>query len=72
MDAKYQNLLLFCISFFAISVNALGADSIQVWRMKEIQLKAAGNYENCYKDVTCRVELKGPNFPDNQNPTAND
>jgi hypothetical protein len=30
--------------------------------MKEIELKAEKTYQNCYTDVDCWVELKGPGF----------
>jgi hypothetical protein len=60
MKTKYQNLLSFYITFLLVSVSF--ASDIHVWEMKEIVLKAEKQYENCYKDVTCWVELKGPNF----------
>ncbi len=65
MNTKHHNLLPFCIIFLLIPLNTLIADrssSIHVWEVKEIVLKAEKNYENYYTDVTCWVELKGPNF----------
>ena len=35
---------------------------VRVWEVQEIVLKAEKEYENCYTDVTCWVELKGPDF----------
>ncbi|MGD8787558.1 MAG: DUF5060 domain-containing protein, partial [Phycisphaerales bacterium] len=68
MNTKHQNLFSFCIIFLLIliiTLNAHSADSpsdIHVWETKEITLKAQKDYENYYTDVTCWVELKGPNF----------
>ena len=35
---------------------------IHVWEMQQIVLKAQKDYSNPYTDVTCWVELKGPDF----------
>ncbi len=35
---------------------------IHVWQMKEIVLKSEKVYSNCYTEVTCWVDLKGPDF----------
>ncbi len=52
--------------FFLIvltSVNCIQAQSkIHVWEMKEIKLTCEKTYNNYYTDVTCWVELKGPEF----------
>ena len=37
-------------------------NKIRVWEMKEIKLSAEKVYNNPYLDVTCWIELKGPNF----------
>jgi hypothetical protein len=37
-------------------------DRIHVWEMQEIRLEATNEYDNFYTDVTCWVELKGPEF----------
>jgi hypothetical protein len=60
MNTKFQNLLSLCITFLLAGV-AFSSD-VHVWEMKEIMLKAEKQYENFYTDVTCWVELKGPNF----------
>ncbi len=39
-----------------------GSVSIHVWEMQEISLNASGTYNNYYTDVTCWVDLKGPDF----------
>ena len=68
MNKKHQNLLSFGIIVSLIVsipiriLNAGSASQIHVWHMQEVTLKAQNNYENCYTDVTCWVELKGPNF----------
>lgn len=53
-------LLYFWMPLYAQAVEA--SPKIHVWEPKEITLTAARNYDNYYKDVTCWVELKGPNF----------
>ncbi|HOU02347.1 MAG TPA: DUF5060 domain-containing protein [Bacteroidales bacterium] len=35
---------------------------IHVWEMQEITLNADGVYNNYYTDITCWVDLKGPDF----------
>ncbi len=65
MNTKRRNLLPFCVVFLLIAViplDALAATRVHVWEMKEIVLKAEKKYENYYTDVTCWVELKGPDF----------
>ncbi|MBN1636399.1 MAG: DUF4038 domain-containing protein [Deltaproteobacteria bacterium] len=42
--------------------NAATSPSIHVWEMNEITLTAGQEYDNYYTDVTCWVELEGPNF----------
>ena len=37
-------------------------NTIHVWEMKEIRLFAEKAYNNYYMDVTCWIELKGPDF----------
>ncbi|MGA2914600.1 MAG: DUF5060 domain-containing protein [Sedimentisphaerales bacterium] len=65
MNAENHKFLFICVIFSLIinfSLNALCNDTVHVWEMKEITLKAEKNYENYYTDVTCWVELKGPDF----------
>jgi hypothetical protein len=68
MRMKRLNLLCFCVTFLLviiISPNTLNGGSISdihVWEMKEVTLKAEREYKNCYIDVTCWIELNGPNF----------
>jgi len=68
MNNGFQNLIFFRIIFLlfiSISINMLRADIssvIHVWEMKEIIMKAEKDYNNYYTDVTCWVELKGPDF----------
>lgn len=38
------------------------APTLHVWEMHEITLTAAQDYDNPYTEVTCWVDLKGPNF----------
>ncbi len=65
-NTKHQNLLTFCIiCAFIVNVGVNAAETpsdIHVWEMKQISLNAEKDYENYYTDVTCWVELKGPNF----------
>lgn len=36
--------------------------AIHVWEMIELTLEASGEYDNYYTDVTCWVDLEGPDF----------
>jgi hypothetical protein len=40
----------------------LQSGEVHVWEMQEITLAAARDYANPYADVTCGVELSGPDF----------
>jgi hypothetical protein len=67
MKSKITKLKALCILFIVIAIplNSLKADDpteIHVWEMKEIKLKAEKSYNNYYTDVTCWIELKGPDF----------
>ena len=68
MRMKHQNLLCLCVIFLLVIVispntlNGRNLSDIHVWEMKEITLKAKKEYKNCYTDVTCWIELNGPNF----------
>ena len=56
---KILNLL--SISFLLLSSSNYAAD-IHTWEMYEIVLKADLEYENYYTDVTCWLDLEGPDF----------
>lgn len=48
-----------------LSLDVLTAEEaldVHVWEVKEVRLKAEKEYENAYRDVTCWVDLKGPEF----------
>ncbi len=65
MDIKNYKFSFVCavvLSIINLHFNALAAETVHVWEMKEITLEAEKNYENYYADVTCWIELKGPNF----------
>ncbi len=68
MNTKFRHLLSFSIIylfFFKFFPNAVKADTlslVHVWEMQEIVLKTEKKYKNYYTDVTCWVELKGPDF----------
>jgi len=61
-------ILILTVFQFLLSVLPLFAQNdskvpiVHVWEMKEITLKTEREYDNYYTDVTCWVELKGPNF----------
>ena len=63
-----RNLILTIISFLLITIIpfnksfAGGQHDIHVWQMQQITLKAEKSYSNPYTDVTCWVELNGPDF----------
>jgi hypothetical protein len=59
------NISYFLFLVIAILINNGNAsDTLKthVWEMKEIKLIAQKTYTNYYTDVTCWVELKGPDF----------
>jgi hypothetical protein len=68
MNLKLKKLLLFCIIslFFPLTffVHAKSNDTLAIhtWEMKEIVLNASMEYKNYYTDVTCWIDLEGPNF----------
>jgi hypothetical protein len=57
-------LMLFIIGTSAFQGFSETADTsrIHVWQMHEITLRAEKTYKNCYADVTCWIDLKGPGF----------
>ena len=62
--SKFKPVYLFVLVIIT-SLNCIyagGTSKILVWEMKEIKLKADKVYQNYYSDVTCWVELKGPDF----------
>ncbi|MFA5424420.1 MAG: DUF5060 domain-containing protein [Phycisphaerae bacterium] len=64
MKNKHQKLTSLFV-FFAIAVvtsNSFAGTNVHVWQMQEIKLEAANDYNNIYTDVTCWVDLNGPNF----------
>jgi hypothetical protein len=54
-------LLLLC-GMTLYAQNAAIYPTVHVWEMNEIILTAEREYDNYYTDVTCWVELEGPNF----------
>jgi hypothetical protein len=68
MNTSNKSLLSFCVYLVLIvnvplnALNAYTPSDIHVWQMKEVTLQAEMSYDNYYTDVTCWIELKGPNF----------
>ena len=61
---KFQHVSLFFL-ILAVSFNCIKSQDspkVHVWEMEEIKLKAEKVYDNYYTDVTCWIELKGPDF----------
>jgi hypothetical protein len=59
------SFLCIIVLFSCLPLKALKADkpeTYHVWEVVEIRLKAENQYDNCYADVACWVELKGPDF----------
>ena len=63
-NLEFKNICLVpLLLLFSINLcKAQDKQKIHVWEMKEIKLNAEKVYENYYTDVTCWVELKGPDF----------
>ncbi|MBN1397753.1 MAG: DUF4038 domain-containing protein [Bacteroidetes bacterium] len=54
--------LISATCIFFITAEAGNIPILHVWEMQEIVFKAEKTYSNYYKDVTCWVELNGPDF----------
>lgn len=61
MNMKLQ-ILFFSLALLSSLATAQTPKKIHTWEMVEVKLTAAKEYENPYADVTCWVELQGPNF----------
>ena len=67
MDITYKKLISLLMLFFLCGIllyaqNTSIFPAVHVWEMHEITLTAGQEYDNYYTDVTCWVELIGPNF----------
>ena len=65
MKIQFQILLSISLLFIIVLISTQKANSattIHVWEMKEIKLEAENDYDNYYTDVTCWIELTGPDF----------
>ncbi|MCJ7449151.1 MAG: DUF4038 domain-containing protein [Bacteroidales bacterium] len=66
MNIKFLNLFSYCIVFLffpsadIVKARANNSSDIHTWEMHEIVLKAEKVYENYYTDVTCWIDLEGP------------
>ena len=68
MKNKFVSLF-FCFTFFlfpsggsVICIKAGDASEVHTWEMQELLLKAEKGFENNYTDVTCWIDLEGPDF----------
>ncbi len=68
MNSKFLNPFFFCIIFlffsnvYIVNMKAENTLNIHTWEMHEIVLKAEKEYKNYYTEVTCWVDLEGPDF----------
>ncbi|WP_221031916.1 DUF5060 domain-containing protein [Actomonas aquatica] len=60
--APVAALLLLFTLLLAPARAALESGEVHVWTQQEIQLEANGTYANPYTDVTCWIDLRGPDF----------
>lgn len=58
---KNSRLYLAILLLWGIA-NSVTAQTLHPWELYEIVLEAENSYDNYYKDVTCWVDLKGPDF----------
>ena len=62
----YKRLLIFLSFITIVSLSCKRytekSEQVHTWEMKEITLSAEKEYQNYYTDITCWVELKGPEF----------
>lgn len=58
----YCNIFLFFSNVFIVDAKANDTLVIHTWEMREIVLKAEKEYKNYYADVTCWIDLEGPDF----------
>ena len=57
--------ILFCFSFLIFHISNIRADDknpVHTWEIQEIVLHAEHKYNNYYTDITCWVDLKGPEY----------
>lgn len=62
---SFPALTVICMFFVLTSSNAIDATNpgtVHVWQLKEITLTAKNTYDNYYTEVTCWIELSGPDF----------
>jgi hypothetical protein len=59
---KSIGLYFFIIVLLVNCIKAGDSSKMHVWEMKEIKLQTEKSYNNYYSDVTCWVELTGPDF----------
>ena len=59
-----KTLVITGLLFFVLGlpIQAQNSSQIHPWEMQEITLQASEDYENPYTEVTCWVELEGPDF----------
>jgi hypothetical protein len=68
MTINFRNLFFYCLVYlpFVFVLPDMAAANkpidIHIWEMQEIVLKAENKYKNYYTDVTCWIELQGPDF----------
>src|SRR5688572_30689462 len=67
MDSNMLHRYLRILAFFVFTMTGaaqarLQSGEVHVWEVQEITLEAARDYSNPYVDVTCWIELSGPDF----------
>ncbi len=68
MKIRFKKLLFICtltaflLALYEGMLIAGNPTGIHIWEMHEIILRAENHYDNCYTDVKCWAELKGPDF----------
>jgi len=55
-------MILIFIMCLGMKPNVLFPFEVHVWQMQEIVLEAEEEYENYYTDITCWIDLEGPDF----------
>lgn len=59
---SYYFIIQLVLNFSFVSLSYADSTSVHIWEMKEIVLNSENDYDNYYTDVSCWVDLKGPEF----------
>jgi hypothetical protein len=62
INQLFSIAIMFFCNAFILHAQLKDTLTIHTWEMQEIEFKATQEYKNYYTDVTCWVDLEGPDF----------